>query len=99
MAFFMGVLPLTTRGKHLQSRIDYENEIYNDIVQEDYIDSYRNMTYKAISAARWITKHCTQAKLIIKADDDALLDLPCMMKQIKELQQNGSTVNASLYCQ
>ena len=32
-----------------QQRIEYESELYKDIVQSDFIDSYQNNTYKAMS--------------------------------------------------
>lgn len=43
--FFIGLAD-NTRD---QMRIEYENEVYRDIVQSDFIDSYINNTYKAMS--------------------------------------------------
>ena len=43
--FFIGLAD-NTRD---QMRIEYENEVYRDIVQSDFIDSYVNNTYKAMS--------------------------------------------------
>lgn len=35
-----------------QDYIRYENEMYGDVVQSDFIDSYRNNTYKVMSFLR-----------------------------------------------
>ena len=33
----------------LQQRIEYESEMYGDILQADFIDTYEHNTYKAMS--------------------------------------------------
>jgi len=57
-----------------QLSIEYESETYQDIVQESYVDSYRNLTYKAISGCKWTSIYCKSAELILKVDDDMLVD-------------------------
>ena len=39
----MGVQP---QHADLQQALYFESEQYGDIVQEDFLDSYRNLTYK-----------------------------------------------------
>ena len=56
------------------AQIRKENDLYHDIVQEDFIDSYRNLTVKSIMALKWATEHCKNAKLIFKMDDDTLVN-------------------------
>lgn len=68
--FFLGA----TTNQTLQSLIRYEAELYKDIIQEDYIDSYRNLTYKAMSGLKWIKRHCNNnIKMILKSDDDMMI--------------------------
>lgn len=38
-----------TQNESVQHHVNYEEEMYNDMVQSDFIDSYQNNTYKAIS--------------------------------------------------
>lgn len=97
MAFFMG----TTHDDKLQSMVEYENELYNDIIQEDYVDDYRNMSYKAISGTRWIKNYCSggNIKLIIKTDDDAIVDTPLLVRYIEKIQPDkGIALNNTLLC-
>ena len=70
MVFFLGAIHNIT----LQNRLVYENELYGDLVQEDYADGYRNLTYKAMSGLKWITRYCHNIKLILKTDDDMVID-------------------------
>ena len=34
------------------------------------MDTYENLTYKAVLGLRWIIDHCQQAKFVLKIDDD-----------------------------
>ena len=51
-----------------------ENEIYGDLIQGDFHDSYRNISLKALMGMKWITNYCSNVKLIIKIDDDIVAD-------------------------
>ena len=51
-----------------------ENEIYGDLIQGDFHESYRNISLKALMGMQWITNYCSKAKLIIKLDDDIVVD-------------------------
>lgn len=48
IAFFMGSANESSpaKQKQLQENIALEHEMYGDIVQEDFLDSYHNLTYK-----------------------------------------------------
>lgn len=41
-----------TNDSAVQDYILYENELYQDILQSDFIDHYQNNTYKALSYLR-----------------------------------------------
>ena len=88
LVFFLGMsnLPL------IQGKIEYESESYNDIVQETYIDSYRNLTYKAIGGCKWTSTYCKSAKLILKADDDAVINVYSLFRHVESLQRTGKVI-------
>lgn len=44
----------TPKDKHIQKMVDYEAEVYRDIVQVNFVDHYRNNTYKAIYHMKWV---------------------------------------------
>ncbi|RNA35052.1 beta-1-3-galactosyltransferase 1-like [Brachionus plicatilis] len=69
------------------NRLVYEeNENYGDIYQSDFIDTYKNLSYKSITAWRWISKNCMNAKLIVRSDDDMIVNLEAIHSdQMKNL--------------
>ena len=46
------------RNETIQQMVENESSQYNDIVQENFVDVYRNLTYKAVAALKWITENC-----------------------------------------
>lgn len=63
------------RTAKMQSDLQYESEQYGDIVQEDFFDSYRNLTLKTVMMLRWVTLYCPQARFVVKIDDDSFPNL------------------------
>ena len=41
----------------------------------DFLDTYRNLSYKSILGKLWVSNFCEQADFVIKADDDMFVDL------------------------
>ena len=72
-----------TTDSSLNYRILYESMKYKDIIQAEFIDSYKNLTFKGISSLQWITTHCKNVEFIIKADDDVLLDMFRLMGTLR----------------
>jgi hypothetical protein len=52
----------------LNSMIVHENEKHGDIIQGDFMDTYRNLTFKSFVAWRWIRHNCKRAKYYLKMD-------------------------------
>lgn len=67
-----------------RSRIQEEASIYGDILQEDYIDSYRNLSFKSVSLLKWVNSFCPNTKYILKVDDDMYVNIPLLMKILHE---------------
>ncbi|XP_021710734.1 uncharacterized protein LOC5568339 isoform X1 [Aedes aegypti] len=64
----------------LQARIVNESEIYGDIIQESFIDSYNNLTLKTIMMLKWVTNNCDgRVKYIMKCDDDTFVNVPNLL--------------------
>lgn len=84
-----------TNDATMQKKIDKENETYGDIVQGQFMDSYKNLTYKHVMGIHWVLSNCPSAKLIVKADDDVLINVFNLVEYISknEFRQNF------LYCE
>ena len=74
--------------------VTMESGRYGDIVMEDFFDSYRNLTYKAVAALKWTSIYCSHAKYVLKADDDILIDIHALMDYLNsEEVRNYGTQN------
>lgn len=62
--------------------ISKESAIFGDIVQEDFEDSYKNLTYKTIMGYNWAVSHCPRATHILYQDDDFLFNLDNLFKYL-----------------
>ncbi|XP_037952929.1 beta-1,3-galactosyltransferase 1-like isoform X1 [Teleopsis dalmanni] len=57
--------------------IHKEAQQYQDIIQEDFTDTYNNLTLKSVMALKWITKHCLgKVAFFMKSDDDTFVHVP-----------------------
>ncbi|XP_064479430.1 beta-1,3-galactosyltransferase 1-like [Ornithodoros turicata] len=70
VAFFIG-LP---KDKSVQPLIEAEAAVSKDIIQENFVDTYGNLTLKSIMMVRWITEYCSKVNFVLKIDDDMLLN-------------------------
>ncbi|KAE8743125.1 hypothetical protein FOCC_FOCC011289 [Frankliniella occidentalis] len=64
-----------------------EGRRFKDIVQGDFVEAYRNLTYKHTMGLLWATRYCPQARLVIKMDDDIVVDLYQFVDVVKKHQQ------------
>lgn len=96
LVFFLGMV--TNLTSPTQDMINYESQMYNDIVQETFVDSYRNLTYKAIAGFKWATNYCKSAKLILKTDDDMVVDINLLFRHIDSLRGEGKVISNTILC-
>lgn len=82
-----------TKNETLQRNIKRESEIYKDIVQGNFIDSYRNLTYKLVFSLFWVNKFCNNAKFVIKMDEDITINVPRLIPYLSKKVDNTSTSN------
>ena len=52
----------------MQESIARENDKHHDIVQGDFLDTYRNLSYKNIMGKLWVTEFCQQVFWLMRSD-------------------------------
>ncbi|CAL4215707.1 unnamed protein product, partial [Meganyctiphanes norvegica] len=55
--------------------VQQEAERHGDMVVGSFHDHYHNLTYKHVMGLRWVNRNCLQAKYVVKADDDAFINI------------------------
>lgn len=72
-----------------QNAIQDENNRFKDIIQGNFYEAYRNLTYKHIMGLSWVANYCSQAKYVIKMDHDIIFDfyrLKTLLKKVPHSQ-------------
>ena len=64
-----------TLDKNAEISLAMESNVFDDIIQFDFIDSYRNLTMKTILSFRWTLKYCPQATFVVRTMDDVIINL------------------------
>jgi hypothetical protein len=77
-----------TENNNTQRELEEESLKYNDIIQFGFIDNYYNLTLKQISVLRWVRRKCSDSKYILKADDDVLVNIDNLNKNL-QFFENG----------
>uniref|UniRef100_A0A8C1EMD1 Hexosyltransferase n=1 Tax=Cyprinus carpio carpio TaxID=630221 RepID=A0A8C1EMD1_CYPCA len=81
--FIIGVNQDTQRNDSiLQQTIEEESHRYHDIIQQDYRDTYNNLTLKTLMGMYWITKYCPEAKYVMKTDSDMFVNTEYLIEKL-----------------
>ena len=70
--FLLGVNP---QDKVLQQKIGIEQQDYDDIVQQFFVDHYFNNTLKMMMGFQWAAEYCDNAKYFAFFDDDYYVNI------------------------
>ena len=74
------------KNKDLSDALRQEGEQHGDLLQGDFLDSYRNLTTKHLFALSWAALRCNFASWVLKTDDDQFVDtlhLPLLLSELK----------------
>lgn len=67
-------------GNETLSRLRIESEQYDDIVQENFIDTYNNLTIKSVMLLKWVMQRCLKSvAFVMKCDDDTFVNIPNLL--------------------
>lgn len=47
-----------TENNETQENITVESQTYDDLIQENFFDSYNNLTLKSIMMLKWVVNNC-----------------------------------------
>ena len=67
----------------------HEAELFDDIIVEDFVDRYENLTIKTAFALKHFVQHFPSTKYFLKIDDDVFINADNLYKLIKEAPSNS----------
>ncbi|XP_068563855.1 lactosylceramide 1,3-N-acetyl-beta-D-glucosaminyltransferase A-like [Cebidichthys violaceus] len=85
LVFALGVHPDVKRRSRVQSALLHEDQVYGDLIQQNFLDTFHNLTSKLILQFHWGHEYCRQARFLMSADDDIFVHMPNLVKYLRQL--------------
>ncbi|XP_028857103.1 UDP-GlcNAc:betaGal beta-1,3-N-acetylglucosaminyltransferase 7 [Denticeps clupeoides] len=73
--FLLGAPSSEAERAHHQKLLEYEDYIYRDILQWDFLDSFFNLTLKETHFLKWFSTYCPNVHYVFKGDDDVFVSV------------------------
>ncbi|XP_063162358.1 UDP-GlcNAc:betaGal beta-1,3-N-acetylglucosaminyltransferase 7 [Candoia aspera] len=86
--FLLGVASKKEERSNYQKLLEYEDRIYGDVLQWDFLDSFFNLTLKEVHFLKWFNIYCDKVQYIFKGDDDVFVS-PENILEFLEDQKEG----------
>ncbi|XP_030382066.1 beta-1,3-galactosyltransferase brn [Scaptodrosophila lebanonensis] len=79
-----------------QAQLASEQDRFGDLLQGNFVEDYRNLSYKHVMGLRWAATECQhRAKFIIKLDDDIIYDIFHLRRYLESLEVAQPTLATS----
>ncbi|XP_048417581.1 UDP-GlcNAc:betaGal beta-1,3-N-acetylglucosaminyltransferase 7, like [Stegostoma tigrinum] len=72
--FLLGTPAAGKDRRNLQKLLEYEDRLYGDILQWDFMDTFFNLTLKEVNFLKWFDIYCRGTRFIFKGDDDVFVN-------------------------
>ncbi|XP_069752889.1 UDP-GalNAc:beta-1,3-N-acetylgalactosaminyltransferase 1-like isoform X1 [Narcine bancroftii] len=76
---------------HGKLSMEEEYAQYGDIISQDFIESYNNLTLKTIMAFQWIAEFCPKAEYMMKVDSDVFVNVKNLVIFLLKINKNISS--------
>ncbi|XP_071096427.1 beta-1,3-galactosyltransferase 5-like [Haliotis cracherodii] len=69
-------------ASNTETQLAKEQEAHADVVEGNFIDTYRNLTLKTTAMLQWSNQFCSQAQYVMKVDDDVFLETDNLLSKL-----------------
>ncbi|XP_038269979.1 beta-1,3-galactosyltransferase 2-like [Dermochelys coriacea] len=59
-----------------------ESSQFHDIIQQDFLDTYKNLTLKTIMGLNWVATYCGGANFVMKTDSDVFVNTEYLIQSL-----------------
>ncbi|XP_046549325.1 beta-1,3-galactosyltransferase 5-like [Haliotis rubra] len=73
-------------------KLSSERDTFSDVVQADFIDSYKNLTRKTTAMLQWSKQFCPQARYVMKIDDDVFLESANLIRMLQLMEGEARAI-------
>ncbi|XP_032803386.2 beta-1,3-galactosyltransferase 2-like [Petromyzon marinus] len=82
--FLLGSIPALTKADplDLQQQLKEESHQHRDLLQQNFVDAYDNLTLKTMMGLHWVYAHCPHAAYVMKTDSDMFVNLEVLVKVV-----------------
>ena len=79
------------RYEHLRAAITNESSAHGDVLQNDIVDSYANLSLKTQAALAWTMTACgVGTYFVAKTDDDVYINIPGLVQELARMNIGGA---------
>ncbi|XP_063263781.1 beta-1,3-galactosyltransferase 2-like [Prinia subflava] len=75
------MLGIDAKGAHRDVLLR-ESEQYHDIIQQDFLDTYNNLTLKTLMGMRWVASYCNGTRFAMKTDTDVFVNTMYLIEKL-----------------
>ena len=72
-------LGLSDHGS-VNQNIRSEGKLHGDILQGNFLDTYHNLSYKAVMTMQWAARFCNRIKFLLKVDIDIFVNVFALVR-------------------
>ncbi|KAJ3595277.1 hypothetical protein NHX12_004581 [Muraenolepis orangiensis] len=69
-------------GRLQQRMLEAESLRHHDIIQQDFLDAYNNLTAKTLMGMNWVALHCRRAGYVMKTDSDMFVNTEYLIHKL-----------------
>lgn len=81
--FLLGTSTNKVEKANHQKLLEYEDYIYGDILQWDFMDTFFNLTLKETHFLKWFSIYCGNVQYIFKGDDDVFVGVTNILEYLE----------------
>ncbi|KAI4881342.1 hypothetical protein NFI96_001645 [Prochilodus magdalenae] len=81
--FLLGTSSVEGEKANHQKLLEFEDYIYGDILQWDFMDSFFNLTLKETHFLKWFSTYCGGVRYIFKGDDDVFVSVQNILEYLE----------------
>lgn len=80
--FLLGMMSPGQPEPYPQSAIEDESRQFHDIIQQEYLDTYYNLTIKTLMGMNWVATYCPHVSYVMKTDSDMFVNTEYLIQKL-----------------